>query len=75
VSTDPTDIQLKVMNPAGLVEIYSYGMGEITRSSAGVYYKEILSATCGDWWYEWIGTGTVVAADEDSYIIEHSKFV
>ena len=74
VPTDPTYITLKVLDPTGYITTYTYALGEITKSSTGIYYREILSNASGEWHYEWIGTGSVLAADEDYYIIEHSKF-
>jgi hypothetical protein len=77
VISDPTVVYLKVMNPDGSIDSYEYYAGhtaDIQHPSTGVYYKEITSDQSGEWHYEWRGTGNVVAADEDYYIIEHSKF-
>ncbi len=72
VETDPTSVILKIMNPNG--DINSYDAGDLVHPSDGYYYKEILSDIVGDWWYEFTGTGAVNAAEENHYIISHSKF-
>lgn len=75
VAADPTAVELHILKPDGTEVTYYYPVpSEITKSSTGIYYKEIYSDQVGDWHYEFIGTGAVVAADENHYIIEHSKF-
>lgn len=74
VATDPTTVTLKVQNPAGTETTYTYAAGEITKSATGVYYKDISLTTSGYWYYSWIGTGTVVSADEDYLFVKPSEF-
>lgn len=58
VATDPTAISLAVTDPLGVTTTYTYAGGTITKSSTGVYTKDIACATPGTWSYVWTGTGT-----------------
>jgi hypothetical protein len=60
-ATDPTTIKLRVKTPAAVITEYLYSLAELTRSSAGVYYKDIQLTQVGNWWYRFEGTGTVAA--------------
>lgn len=73
VLTDPTTISVKVLDPTGTETTYTYP-GGLSKSGTGSYYKEISSNEDGEYHYLWLGTGTVEAADENYYIIDHSKF-
>lgn len=57
--TDPTTITLTVTNPAGTSTDYTYALGEVTRSGAGVYTMDVSCTTAGEWQYQWVATGTV----------------
>jgi len=61
VPTDPTTITLTVTDPSANQDVYTYALGQVTRSSAGVYYKDIPLDENGRWYDTWVGTGTVVA--------------
>lgn len=61
VATDPTTIALAVTDPTGTTTTYTYAAGQITRSGAGIYTKDVACATAGEWSYVWTGTGA--AAD------------
>ncbi len=74
VYTDPTAITLKVKNAAGTTSTYTYALGEITKSSTGIYYKDISLTDDGIWYYRFIGTGTVAAAAEGSFEVRRSEF-
>lgn len=67
VATDPTTVTLKVKDPGGSVVTYTYALGQVTRSAAGVYYKDISTDETGTWQYQWLGTGTCEAVDEDKF--------
>lgn len=55
--TDPTAVTLTVTTPAGTATTYTYSLGEITRTSAGIYTKDIACSAGGVWQYVWNGTG------------------
>jgi hypothetical protein len=61
VLTDPTTISLAVTDPSGNTDTYTYAGATITKSSTGVYYKDVTVDEDGVWEYTWTGTGT--AAD------------
>lgn len=55
--TDPTTITLAITDPTGSATSYTYAGAQITRTSAGVYTKDIPCTMDGIWTYTWIGTG------------------
>jgi len=60
VATDPTTVSLTITSPTNVVTTYTYAASQITRSSAGVYTKDITCDEDGKWQYKWVGTGTAV---------------
>lgn len=75
VATDPTDINLQIRKPDGTITIYDYALGEIIRDGAGNYHKDIDIDMDGSWYYRWVGTGTVVAANENWFLVNPSQFI
>jgi len=73
--TDPSTVTLKVEDPSGNIDTYTYALAEITKSSTGNYYKDVTVDEEGTWKYRWAGTGTVVAADEGELEVTRSVFV
>jgi hypothetical protein len=73
-NTDPTTVTLKVQDPSGVEDTYTYALGQVTKSAAGVYYRDVAVDEKGVWHYRWIGTGTVAAADEDYFFVRESQF-
>lgn len=57
VATDPTTVSLTVTSPANVVTTYTYAGALITRTSAGVFTKDIACDEDGEWQYVWTGTG------------------
>ena len=74
VNTDPTAVKLKVKDPSGNIDIYTYALAQITKSAVGKYYKDIFVDESGEWFYRYEGTGTIEAADERKFIAEVSEF-
>lgn len=72
-NTDPTAVTLKVKDPSGSIDTYTYAGSSVTRSAAGVYYKDISLDEAGDWYYRWIGTGTVETAEEERFAVRKSR--
>lgn len=56
--TDPTTVALAVTDPTGATTTYTYALAQITRTSAGLYTKDIACSTAGTWTAVWTGTGT-----------------
>jgi hypothetical protein len=68
--TDPTALTLQVKDPSGNVDLYTYSLSEITRSSAGVFYKDITFDEAGWWVYEWHATGAVIAVEGNKILVK-----
>lgn len=60
-ATDPTAITLSVTDPAGATTSYTYGAAQVTRESAGIFYRDVTINAAGAWRFKWTGTGNVVA--------------
>jgi len=58
VATDPTTVSLTVVDPAGTSTTYTYAAAAITRTSAGLYTKDVACTLAGRWQAVWTGTGT-----------------
>lgn len=56
---DPTTVTLAVTDPAGARTTYTYADSGVTKSSTGVYYRDILLTMPGEWSVRWTGTGVV----------------
>jgi hypothetical protein len=69
-ATDPTAVTLQVKDPSGNVDLYTYSLAEITRSSAGVFYKDITFDEAGWWVYEWAGTGACIAVEGNKILVK-----
>lgn len=69
-ATDPTTITLKVKDPSGNVDTYTYALSQVTKSSTGVYYKDLSLDEAGYWYYQWIGTGAVESVDEGYFVVK-----
>jgi hypothetical protein len=57
VATDPTTVTLTVVDPTGASTSYTYAGAALTRTSAGLYTKDVACATAGRWQAVWTGTG------------------
>jgi hypothetical protein len=74
VLTDPTTITLKVKDPEGTVTTYTYAGGAVSKTSTGLYYKDVSVTNDGMWYYRFEGTGTVQSAGESSFRVRKSEF-
>lgn len=74
VALDPTTVTLKVKDPSGNVDTYTYALAQVTKASTGNYYKDVSIDEAGYWWYQWTGTGAVESVDED-YLVVRSRQV
>jgi len=70
--TDPATVTLKVKKPDGTVTTYTYASAEITKDAVGRYSYQLTIDQDGVWSYRWIGTGTIVAAEEDAFFVRKS---
>lgn len=65
---DPTTVVLTIKTPAGVTSTLS-----TTNDTAGSYHSDTTPDAVGQWWYRWVGTGTVVAAAEGTFLVTPSK--
>ena len=75
VVTNPDAVTLRVKSPAGVVTVYTYALGEVSRSATGVYFKTLAFATAGRWFARWEGTGAAAGVEEMRIDIDASKVV
>jgi hypothetical protein len=74
VVTDPTTVTLKVKDSDGTISTYTYAGGTITKLSTGIYYKDVTVSNDGIWYYRFEGTGSCIAAGENSFEVRRSEF-
>lgn len=67
LATDPTTLTLTVKAPDGTEATYSGG--QVVQTSTGSYYADVPVTAEGQWKYRWAATGTVVAAEEGSFLV------
>lgn len=73
VDTDPDTIVCKYQDPSGAETTVTYPTS-IVKSSTGRYYLDIDITAAGTWYYRWVGTGAVVAAGEQSFVVRETQF-
>jgi hypothetical protein len=74
VLADPTTVKLRVKIGSAEPSEYVYGTdSEVMRDSAGLYHADLAVNAPGTWRYKWLGTGTVTAADENSFKVERAN--
>lgn len=56
--TDPTTVSLAVTTPSGVTTTYTYAGSTITKTTTGVYTKDVACTEPGEWFAVWVGTGT-----------------
>lgn len=62
--TDPTTITLSVVSPSAVTTSYTYAGGTVTKSTTGVFYRDLTPDASGEWRCKWTSTGAVAAVDE-----------
>jgi len=71
-NTDPTTVTLKVKDPSGNIDSYTYALGQVTKGATGVYYKDVQPDETGTWIYRWIGTGAAAGVAETAFKVVDS---
>ena len=75
VETDPTTITMKFKDPASVITTYVHSTdSELVKDSTGNYHVDLTLDQDGHWYYQFIGTGTVVAGEEARFEVEVSQF-
>lgn len=70
---DPTTVTLKVMDPSGNIDTYTYS-ATLIRASQGVYYRDVDADEEGDWHYWWVSTGTGQGAEPGQFLVVPTPF-
>jgi hypothetical protein len=73
--TDPGAVTLRVKPPSGTVVVYTYALGEVTKSGTGVYYKDVDMDTEGLWKFRYEGTAPAKGARDGEVAILHSDVI
>ncbi len=65
--TEPTATELQYKEPSGTIKTIK--SGSLTKISAGIWRYDLLVTESGQYWWAWIGTGTVEACEEGSFMV------
>ena len=69
VAADPTTVTFAWKIGSGSTTTYTYGGGsEIVKDSTGNYHVQLSITGEGRWYGRWVGTGTVKAASELTFM-------
>lgn len=72
---DPTAVVFRMVNPAGTVTSYTFGVdGQLVKDSVGNYHVDVDASVEGVWHYRWESTGTGQAAEEGQFTVDDSRF-
>lgn len=76
VKADPTNVKVKIRNPANQITEDTFGApgSLIVRDRTGEYHIDVPTSVVGEWWHRWIGTGAVATADEEKFTVRQSVF-
>lgn len=70
---DPSTLVAKVKAPDATVTTYTYGTTAFPiKSAAGVYYVDVTPTQVGEYWYQFLSTGTGQAMDEGMFRVKAS---
>jgi len=70
---DPSTLVVKVKAPDATIATYTYGTTAFPiKSAAGVYYVEVTPTQVGEYWYQFLSTGTGQAMDEGMFRVKAS---
>jgi len=72
VDTDPTTVSFKFRKPDGTVTTWAVTAGQIVKDSTGNYHADLAVTNAGEWRHRFIGTGTVTAVEENSFLVKSS---
>lgn len=73
VATDPTTITLTITDPSLNAASYTYALSQVTKSSTGIYYKDISVDEAGLWRYKWAGTGACESVEEGVFYVRNKS--
>jgi hypothetical protein len=62
---DPTDINVFVQSPDGVITVYTYPEA-VGRTNVGVYFYQLILTQVGRWRYKWQGIGAAEVSSPDT---------
>lgn len=76
-ATDPDTVTLRVAKPDGNTYVYTYNVGsptEVVRTGTGAFYFDLLLDQVGDWYFQWEGSGPVIAIEPGQLHVKGNGF-
>jgi len=70
----PSYVQVQVMNPLGSVATAAFGSGSVVQVGSAAYAHDFTITHPGSYFYRWLGTGLVQAAEVWELLGESSVF-
>ncbi len=67
-ATDPTTVTCTVRKPDGLAQTLS-----ASKDSTGNYHADVTIDQQGEWDYRWLGTGSLIVAEEGAFYVRVRK--
>ncbi len=76
VDVDPSTVTFTLRSPCGVETSYVYLTDdEVTKTSTGDYFAEVIPTEGGRWRYAWSSTGSnKTVRFEDSFVVQASEF-
>src|SRR5688572_22094138 len=71
---DPTTITLKVLDPSGNTDTYTFAGGTVSKDSTGSYYKDVTVDEAGRWLAWWESTGSGQGGEPTQWTVEGNPF-
>lgn len=65
---DPTTVAVRVRKPDGQLVT-----GSPTKDSTGAYHYDVVPDQAGNWYYRYIGTGTIVTQQETGFYVREQR--
>lgn len=73
--SDPSVVTFKIKNPAGTTTTYVYGTdAALVKDATGQYHIDVDIDSVGIYYYRFIGSGTLKAANEGKFTIKQTEF-
>lgn len=76
-ATNPDTVTLRVTAPDGTTRVYTYSSGsptEVQTDGTGSFFFDLLLDQIGDWFYQWEGTGPVMAIEPGQLHVKGNGF-
>jgi hypothetical protein len=71
--TDPSTVSLAVTDPLGATTTYTYAGGTVSKTTTGIYTKDVACSSAGEWSYKWTGTGTAADVELGTWTVQETQ--